>query len=147
MSSSLVRTRSRGELEGGGPAWKLGGVAQAIAKRQVVQLHDDAVGLERQVAALVGPAAAELDDGVNPFAALMVRLDRQPPCAHRLEQREMGWPGIGTPGATTWYVYAPSRRRLTSRGSRFRIVPAAALRGFMKERLALGVALEVDAGE
>ena len=78
--SEQLRVRLlRGKLERGRPARKLRGRAEPLAQREVVHLDDDAVGVELEVAPLVGPLAAELEHRVDARAALPVRLDRQPP--------------------------------------------------------------------
>ena len=71
----------RGELERGRPARKLRRRPQLLAQREVVDLDDDAVGVERESEAAIGPDAAELDDVVDAGAGVEVRLDRQAPAA------------------------------------------------------------------
>ena len=83
----LRRRLLRRELVGEGPARKLRRRAGLLAPRDVVQLDDDAVGLERQVVPRVDPLAAERDHRVDAVAAPPVRLDRQRPARERLERR------------------------------------------------------------
>ena len=48
-------------------------------------LIDDAVGVELELVALLGPVVAERDDRVDALARAPVRLDRQAPRSHRAE--------------------------------------------------------------
>ena len=67
------------ELERHRPARELARRAQRLAALDVVQLHHDAVGLEVQRAALLGPLGAERDHLVDSAAAPPVRFHRQAP--------------------------------------------------------------------
>ena len=82
FAATVVRLL-RGELERRRPARKLRGRAEPFAQREVVHLDDDAVGVEVERPALLGPLVAEGDHLVDAVAARPVRFDRQPPCAHR----------------------------------------------------------------
>ena len=73
----------RRELERRGPSRKFRGRPEPLAKRQVVDLDDDAVGVELEILAAVRPRPAEFDTSSIPAHAVKVRLDRQSPCAQR----------------------------------------------------------------
>ena len=55
ICSSFVCCLLRGELERGRPARKLRGAPEPLAEREVVQLDDDAVGVELELLALRRP--------------------------------------------------------------------------------------------
>ncbi len=82
----LGRRLLRRELVGERPARELRRRAGLLTPRDVVQLDDDAVGLERQGVPRVDPLAAEGDHGVDALAAAPVRLHRQRPARERLER-------------------------------------------------------------
>ena len=83
------------------------------------------------------PLVAEGDHRVDAGAALPVRLDRAGP-SRCIASSISAW--VGCSGASARDDLVGERRRgaacATSAGSRFRIVPAAALRGIGEERLA-----------
>src|SRR5262249_20669880 len=61
------------------PARELRSRAKPLAKREVVELDDDPVGVERQRATPLGPLLRERDDFVDTGAAPPVRLDGTTP--------------------------------------------------------------------
>ena len=75
----------RRELERGRPPRELRGRPERLAQREVVDLDDDAVGVELERLPAVGPGPAELDDLVDAGTLLKVRFDRQSPLAQRLQ--------------------------------------------------------------
>ena len=85
------------KLERDGPPRKLAGGAERPAMLDVVDLDDDAVGVEVERASLVPPLAAERDELVDAAAALPVPLHRQAPAAELLERlgRAIGVPASG----------------------------------------------------
>src|SRR6185369_18075790 len=59
---------------------------ESCAEREVVDLDDDAIGVEVERLPLPAPLAAERDDLVDGRAAPPVPLDRQPPGCQRFER-------------------------------------------------------------
>ena len=87
VTDQAMYTRDNGatmlrELVGDGPSRKFRCRPQAAAKRDVVELDDDAVSVERESAraghAFLPPLAAVLGNLVDPFQRLPMGLDRQP---------------------------------------------------------------------
>ncbi len=78
-------------------------VPRRAAQRERVDLDDDAVGVEVERAALLGPLAAEGDQRVDARAAAPVRFDGQPPGAELFE-RCRAWVVAGGPSGppTSW---------------------------------------------
>ncbi len=76
----------RRELERRRPPRKLRRRAEPGAQRELVHLDDDAVGIEAERPAFLGPLLAERDQRVDALALLPVRLDGQAPASHGLQR-------------------------------------------------------------
>ena len=74
----------RRELEGGRPPRELRGRAQPRAQREVVNLDDDAVGVEVEGPAPVGPRLGRTRPRRRCLRTPPVRFDRQSPRSQRL---------------------------------------------------------------
>ena len=99
--TSIARERvvacSAGNLKAVAQRGKLRGRPEPLAQREIVDLDDDAVGVELERPALVGPFLAERDQRVDADAAPPMRLHRQAPLAHRPEHLgvRVGRPEVG----------------------------------------------------
>ena len=98
----------RRKLERRRPARKLRGRAELLAQREVVDLDDDAVGVEVERPPLVGPFFAERRDGGDACTPSPVRFHRQTPLAHRGEHVAMCRDGLKTVPSRCRAVFAVS---------------------------------------
>ena len=84
----------RRELEGDRPARGAADHPEPLLLVEPVDLDDDAVGLVRQVVALLPPRLGERDDALDVEAGLAVRVDREPERLEAVERRRLaGRPG------------------------------------------------------
>ena len=90
----------RRELERGRPARKLGGGAEPLAQREVVDLDDDAVGVELELLPLRAHSRQNATTSSMPVARGRMRLDGQSPGRQRRQQRRRARPGRRRSGPT-----------------------------------------------
>ena len=104
------------ELEGDGPAGRLGRRAQLVAQGQVVHLHHDAVDLVVEVVAVLQPAHAVLVDLLQPGQALDLRVDGQAEGPDVVQGLVMG--GEGRPAPDLAELVGPQRQVASGRDRR-----------------------------
>ena len=118
------------ELVGDRPARRPADHPEPLLLVEPVDLDDDAVGLVRQVVALLAPALGERDDALDVEAGLAVRVDREAQRLEPVERRRLAQrrPASARPRSA-------GRTRLTAGGSAvtagsfWRSEPAPELRG------------------
>ena len=122
----------RRELEGDRPARGAADHPEPLLLVEPVDLDDDAVGLVREVVALLAPRLGERDDALDVEAGLAVRVDREAERLQAIERRRLaGESRLPSPSSSiSWYDQVLSWRLAVTAGSFWRSEPAPELRGF-----------------